>query len=228
MLKSLKLKTHSIGISAIILALSTACAINGDMFGGKSPRFFESLKYKTVTVYMTSAYGGGGKCSGVILAKDTVATAAHCVRSPSTVVEVEFYKGEKREMRKILKRGKAATKNDYLIIDVDVPSRYEQNIRPHLRCDLPPIGSKIVHVGSPVESRWATLFGYIASYNTNLPRYGSWKGAVAADIHGGPGSSGGPLFDLNGHLVGLLVAGGTGSGMVLYVPTRQFAPCNVQ
>lgn len=223
------------GVIAAV-ALVVAALPSGDQFGRVSPAGFQRAVEASVKIQMP-----GGHCSGVVVGPHTVATAAHCLRSmytyrmpvePGTgkrTTYLEQYKatiwfsgGEAAPVIAVRDAGMPGTPEDWALLKVYVPERYT----PVRAARTPPLGERVFHVGNP--GKYADLvvtFGYISSFRTHSAEFGPWAGTVVLDISGGPGSSGGPIFNARGELVGLLVGGvwyrGSGA-LVLMVEATQF------
>ena len=234
-----------LAISALILVSVIgikSAEPNSEMFGQKSSEFYNQIRsHEAVTIELDRS----GHCTGVVVSKDEIITAAHCVQvivkqygtqvsdwqMVASHMHAVFQDGTRLDAVDIVGLGYPATQDDWAILKFDEKEMSEAKARPALcsqtYIDNPPVvGKKIFHVGSPGEARLAMTFGYVSSYNTDGPQYGVWHGVVDGDIHGAPGSSGGPLFDLSGNLVGLVIAGGP-SGLTSYIPMSSFTKeCN--
>lgn len=222
----------------LIIAFSTvACSTMNPSDGSFGDNFtrgvYEHAVLRTVKVEIYDQNRQIGHCSGVLVEDNTIATAAHCLESPYTGevrqasdLKINFaYTDQTIDVQHILAKGEPGSSTDYALLYAELPNPYAKHDAHHApRCDYPPVGTQIFHVGNPGEADLAVTFGHISSYRTHDPSFGPWKGTVLADITGAPGSSGGPVFDMRGRLVGLIVAGGR-SGLTYYVPTQQFVTC---
>lgn len=65
----------------------------------------------------------------------------------------------------------------------------------------PPVGSTVYVVGHPLGLGWSVSSGVLSGYR-NL----SGKPMIQTDAAISPGNSGGPMFDNNGHLIGIVTA----------------------
>lgn len=121
---------------------------------------------------------------------------------------------------------------DFAAIAVSVPGPVVEVVRNY----FPVIGEPVVVVGTPA---WGDLpllegqftFGYVTAseINTTLSQMaiGNWPNAWTTDAVAWHGNSGGPVFNHEGRLIGILVGGTNGAGLnngpdlsiVLPIPT---------
>lgn len=85
-----------------------------------------------------------------------------------------------------------------------------------LACRPLVIGETVMAYGNPLTLQWARSWGRVS---TDEQEVGRWPRAVAMDTAVMPGSSGGPIFDEAGNVVGLVVGMTTrGAGYSFVVP----------
>lgn len=72
-----------------------------------------------------------------------------------------------------------------------------------LRCELPRIGEEVHVIGSPLFLEWVHTYGRVSDPDGS----GDWAGRIVIDAPVYKGNSGGPVFDAQGRLIGILVAG---------------------
>lgn len=71
-----------------------------------------------------------------------------------------------------------------------------------LSCRVPEVGEKVRAEGNPLAIEFLKSWGAVA---TSRNKFGPWAEAIVVDLIVAPGMSGGPLFDEEGNLVGVLV-----------------------
>ena len=71
-----------------------------------------------------------------------------------------------------------------------------------LECSAAIVGQQIKAVGNPGPYNFAHTWGRISAGAEERFR---WKSAILVDVAAGPGSSGGPVFNMRGYVVGLVV-----------------------
>jgi len=162
----------------------------------------------------------GTVASGVILGTNSVLLAAHTTdRLGQRSMYLQYSDGTTATIEEVLLTGAAGTDRDFAIVRVSqIPKGVEP---PSIRCTRVRVGERVYHVGNPARMDLTTTYGAVATYRSvHLPTF---KGTVGLDIAGGPGSSGGPVFDTRGRLVGTMVGGhsynGSG-GIALMIETR--------
>lgn len=146
----------------------------------------EALHQATVLVEHGKGHG-----SGMIIGEDAVLTAEHVLEDET--LDVTFFKGEAGRGRV----GWREPQLDLAIIEVAVPEAYQA---PSLYCGELAAGQHLVSVGHPTHSRWVAVGGY-------LPQTQPFEGdLVALGFPIGLGTSGGPVFDAAGRVVGVALA----------------------
>ena len=142
------------------------------------------------TVLIEHAKGHG---TGTIVGPHAVLTAYHVVQE--TPLEVTFFHGPAAPGRVVW----FDEKLDLALIDVAVPHGYpaiELDCNDDLRA-----GQHLVSIGHPTQSRWVAVGGYLDKVTSigegHLMRLGFPIGL---------GTSGGPVFNEDGHVVGVALA----------------------
>lgn len=74
----------------------------------------------------------------------------------------------------------------------------------HLDCRTAIVGEQIEASGNPMNIEFISTYGRIAG---NIREVGPWKEALLMDASIGPGMSGGPAFEANGGVIGIVVGG---------------------
>lgn len=80
-----------------------------------------------------------------------------------------------------------------------------------LRCDYAELGEEVIAAGNPLTEEFVLTFGRISG---NAKQNDFWRSTYRIDNDIAPGSSGGPLFDLSGQVVGINVGVGEAQGMM--------------
>jgi len=146
----------------------------------------EALHQATVLVEHRNGHG-----SGMIIGENAVLTAEHVLENAS--LNVTFFKGEAG-------RGRVSWRDprlDLAIVEVAVPDAYQA---PPVYCGELAAGQHLVSVGHPTHSRWVAVGGY-------LPQTEPFEGdLVPLGFPIGLGTSGGPVFDAAGRVVGVALA----------------------
>ena len=132
-----------------------------------------------------------GHGSGLIIGQDRVLTAHHVVQGTS--LDVRFFSGEANAGSVIW----SDAERDLALVDVTVPDGHPTA---HLSCEQPRAGQHVISVGHPIQSQWVLVGGYLPNSTLVAGRY------VSLGFPVGLGTSGGPVFDEQGQVVGMTLA----------------------
>ncbi len=171
----------------------------------EEPSLYENMVNASVKLY--NDFGGG---SGVFIADNVILTAAHVLK------DEDSYKIE-------LRGGTVLESSDFYIdTEEDVGFIFiDANEICIAKVERFPvaIGDTVYLVGVPHNKfyKFTLTKGILSHLDRDLPEWG-WKDLLQADAEGGYGSSGGPLYDSVGHVIGIYVghAGKGGIGISLY------------
>lgn len=67
----------------------------------------------------------------------------------------------------------------------------------------PELGEKTIVIGSPMNQPFTVTFGYVSSIDRFVPNSASFVPFIQTDASMNPGNSGGPLFNIDGKLIGI-------------------------
>jgi S1-C subfamily serine protease len=147
---------------------------------------FDTLHHATVLVEHAKGHG-----TGVIIGPNAVLTADHVVGVEP--LSVTFFDGRVAE-------GRVRWRDpllDVALVEVAVPSGYAAS---KLFCGDLASGQHLLLIGHPTQSRWVAVGGY-------LPASRTLEGdLVSLGFPIGLGTSGGPVFDADGRIVGVALA----------------------
>ena len=152
--------------------------------------------------------------SGVIVGPHTVLTAGHVIEDTNGLV-VETIDGRKYESIATV-RSKV---NDCGLIFFD-PRESFTNIAEFADFDKVEVGDVIFTLGSPYGKELfnTATFGIISGLDRRFSYFGEC-GLLTSDAAGNPGNSGGPIFDMQGRIVGIVVGSRYGSeGLNIITP----------
>ena len=153
---------------------------------------------------------GTTHCSGVHLGNGVVLTAAHCTEYPVKGIVTDA----KREFSaSLLWENKAY---DVALIHADLEGTALR--KSEVSCSAPAVGDQIVISGHPQDLEWIRTRGVVVAPMRDAAFDGIWKEVIVADATAGPGNSGGPVFDLQGQVVGVLVGMYTCMRLSVIVP----------
>ena len=132
-----------------------------------------------------------GHGSGLIVGPRRVLTAFHVVQGDA--LDIRFFSGEANDGSVIW----SDSERDLALIDVAVPDGHPQA---YLSCERPTAGQHVISVGHPIQSQWVMVGGYLPNGGLVAGRY------VSLGFPVGLGTSGGPVFDEKGSVIGITLA----------------------
>lgn len=152
--------------------------------------------------------------SGVFIEDDIILTAAHCLEDVKTI-------GIKLRDGTLLKSSDFYIDDEedvaFIFVDVDEICIAKISSRSMK------IGDTIFLVGRPFNDlfEFTLTKGIVSHLDRDEPEW-NWNDLLQVDAEGGPGSSGGPLYDSDGNLVGMYVghSDGGGQGITLCETTK--------
>jgi serine protease Do len=147
----------------------------------------DSLDQAAVLIEHAKGHG-----TGTIVSPHAVLTAYHVVQE--TPLDVTFFNGPRLSGRVSWFDAKL----DLALVDVEVPAGYPVT---KLDCDNLHVGEQLVSVGHPTQSRWVAVGGHLPTTAT----IGTGQ-LVPLGFPIGLGTSGGPVFDESGRVVGITLA----------------------
>ncbi len=135
--------------------------------------------------------------SGFVIASDLIITAKHVVNRKGDYA-IMFADGSKRNVQAI----RISEETDCAVLLV-----CKANLRPLILTTKVEIGQPIFVVGSPID---VAYFNYITcGIVSKLDVQKDWlsdNSLIMIDAAVNPGNSGGPVFDLRGRVIGILIA----------------------
>ena len=166
-----------------------------------------------LTVQVITNQGLG---SGVWVADDLVLTAKHVIKSRygdrPTVANmwVKDSQGTRYKASLALEgKGGSNVEHDWALLRVEGAKKDSWAT---VDCARREIGERIIGIGNALG--YTGLLPYIGDVqvpyidiNSNWRMGGYWKHAILTNMDGAPGVSGGPVFDMDAELVGLMVGG---------------------
>lgn len=158
------------------------------------------VKIETQSAHRRDSSQGAGQGSGVIFRRDgQILTNAHVVEGAQTV-RVILADGRQFEAG-VLGADRAQDIAEIRIGARNLPVA-ELSERP-LK-----VGQLVVAVGNPYGLGWTVTSGVVSALNRELPnpKGGKLTGLIQTDAPINPGSSGGPLVDTQGRIVGITTA----------------------
>ncbi len=153
----------------------------------------------------------GGQGSAFYIGNDIFTTAAHVVESEGTV-ELELSDG-----RKLL--ATVVFVNHVVDLAFVKVGRAVDIEAAKLTCRAAVLGEEVMLRGAPRGLRFVSTWGKIAGEGRKVAQ---WQAVVPVAIVAAPGNSGGPIFDQQGKVIGVLVGGalsGSSMFMALSVPS---------
>lgn len=159
--------------------------------------------------YETSQGYGEGSGSGFIISADGYIVTNYHVIEGATQVTVNTYKGDSYKAKVV---GYEST-NDVAVLKIE-----GQNLPFAVlgSSDKLLVGDQVAAIGNPLGELTSTLtVGYISAKDRVVNTDGSVINMLQTDAAINSGNSGGPLFNMNGEVVGIItakVSGNSGSG----------------
>jgi len=179
-----------------ILAILLLVFLFGSGFLHRKTDLYENMVNASVRLF--------GHGSGVFIEDNVILTAAHCLENVKTItIELsngtvlkssDFYVDDKEDIGFIF-----VDANELCIAKVSISDVY--------------IGDIVYLVGRPFDDifKFSLTKGILSHLDRNIPRW-DWKNLLQTDAEGGPGSSGGPLYNSDGNLVGMYIGHSNGGG----------------
>jgi S1-C subfamily serine protease len=148
--------------------------------------------------------GPFGVGSGVIVTDGGAILTAHHVVADATLIEVVFTDGTEAEATIV----SAEPENDIAVLQ---PDRAPEVIVPAVLGSTGGlrVGDEAYTVGNPLGLLGSMSAGVISGFDRSMPRGGSGEqidGLIQFDAAVNPGSSGGPLLNRDGQVVGIVTA----------------------
>lgn len=169
-------------------------------FNSSDPNFTVAVLDSCGIVTNRQSYG-----SIVAIGPDLLLTAGHCIDYPGGWVEI-------RGVRYEIVEQWVSEGYDIGFIRID-------GVLPYIELgEMPSLLDEVYLVGSPYAPSLVNsiMKGIISHLDRDIWQ---WEDLIQTDAEGAPGSSGGPLFDISGQVVGICVTGIVpGGGITLCVP----------
>jgi S1-C subfamily serine protease len=157
------------------------------------------------SVMISNDYGFG---SGVFIDDDVILTAGHVLIQPDLIIE--------------LNDGTILGSSDFYIDDeedigfifVDINELYIAKVS----SDIGEVGDTVYLVGTPYDKdyKFTLTKGILSHLDRDIWGERDWKDLLQTDAEGAPGSSGSPLYDSVGQVIGIVVTGpNPGGGITL-------------
>ncbi len=156
--------------------------------------------YQRVAPSVVAIQAGGGSGTGIIVADNgTIITADHVIANASAIV-VTYADGT-------LTRATVLSSNKQMDIAMLTPARLPQIVVPATLGGTADIGAPVVAIGNPLGLTDSVSAGVVSGLNRSANTdTGKRSGLIQFDASINPGSSGGPLLDGRGMVIGIVVA----------------------
>jgi putative serine protease PepD len=149
-------------------------------------------------VLITTSKGSLG--SGVIVTDTGTVLTAHHVISGGGSISILFADGTKTS-------GTIAAAYPKIDIATLTPRKLPEVVVPATLGGSVAVGSDVVAIGNPLGLRHSTTTGVVSGLNrTTKTKAGSLSGLIQFDAAVNPGSSGGPLLNTQGSVLGVVVS----------------------
>jgi S1-C subfamily serine protease len=167
--------------------------------GQKGPQPVLSKDYGAHARSVVKVKVRGGHGSGVIIRPGYVVTAAHVIESAK---EAEIVTSGGSKVKADVLWSNAQYDIALLHFKHSDLAEGDEATPANLSCGLTRVGDAIHAVGNPGPLEFVHSWGHVSS---KADDHGYWKSAYIATVAIAPGSSGGPVFDPNGNVVGITV-----------------------
>jgi S1-C subfamily serine protease len=204
------------GLTVIVVLLVTVAVLATRLLGAPpgastsapapspSPSATASLTvpaiYQRLVPSLVGIQAGRGFGTGVIVSDDgTIITADHVIANASAIV-VTYADGT-------LTRATVLSANKQMDIALLAPARLPQVVVPAVLGGAADIGTPVVAIGDPLGLTDSVSSGVVSGLNRSADTdTGKRSGLIQFDAAVNPGSSGGPLLDGRGKVIGIVVA----------------------
>jgi len=166
----------------------------------KLPPLIKGVIDSVVYVEKRYEYGRVGSGSGVIIAPNIILTAGHIVKDANEL----FVTTTDGDTYKVISWVRDPN-NDCALMFLDSGTQLK-NISVPVNSDLLQVGESVFAIGSPYGFFNTVTFGIISGLNVKMDFFGEDE-IITIDAAGNPGNSGGPVFDMRGRVIGILVGG---------------------
>jgi len=157
----------------------------------------DKMKESTVFIHGQDCYGDWSG-SGVIIGKHTIVTARHVVKDANSIV-ITDYAGVNIPVKNWI----YDPNNDCAIITCD--ANLYSIVRP---AKTATVGEHVFIIGSPYGKEFfnTVTYGIISGLERQDDYFGV-NPVLTVDAAANPGNSGGPVFNMKGELIGIVVGG---------------------
>nr|WP_297312004.1 S1C family serine protease [Neptuniibacter sp.] len=175
----------------------------------KLPNVIERVRPSVVLVEIYGNYSKLGTGSGVILDNGVILTARHVISKAARVVVVLDDGSRVASDELFTSCDMSSVDVGLIIVDPNISDSHA-SLSPNWRGT---VGESVFAIGGPLGRHNTVAVGIISAHN----RIRKDESFTQLDINGAPGSSGGPVFNRFGGVIGIVVRGSS-YGMMYIVP----------